>query len=281
MTATGDLGDGLLDYTALPMATARSLLRLIEEMPEVCRRHQFYLMLQSHLQDLLPHTVAICGLYDRQLKALAFDVFNTMPLSPKVLQELRRAETPLLRQAAAAWVSAGGVPTETLLGIHRAIDAEEAVSALLGAGVQRLLVHGVSRPERPHEVSSLFLLGGPVTACGAADRRLMQLVVHAMHAAYVRVMEVEREVGAAMQPVVQRFEPPALPVARVTPREIQILSWIREGKNNQEIGVELGISALTVKNHIQKILRKLRASNRAHAVARAMELQLLADARLR
>ena len=64
---------------------------------------------------------------------------------------------------------------------------------------------------------------------------------------------------------------------RVTPREVQILAWVREGKNNQEIGMALGISALTVKNHVQKILRKLGASNRAHAVALAMQFRLLGD----
>ena len=51
--------------------------------------------------------------------------------------------------------------------------------------------------------------------------------------------------------------------------------WVREGKSNQEIGDQLGISVLTVKNHVQKILRKLGASNRAQAVARAMSMNLL------
>jgi DNA-binding CsgD family transcriptional regulator len=64
---------------------------------------------------------------------------------------------------------------------------------------------------------------------------------------------------------------------RVTAREAQILSWVRAGMNNQQIGVELGISALTVKNHVQKILRKLGASNRAHAVALAMQWRLLSE----
>ena len=45
--------------------------------------------------------------------------------------------------------------------------------------------------------------------------------------------------------------------------------------SNQQIGEVLGISALTVKNHVQKILRKLNAANRAQAVARAMTMNLL------
>ena len=40
----------------------------------------------------------------------------------------------------------------------------------------------------------------------------------------------------------------------------------------------LSISPLTVKNHIQKILRKLQASNRAQAVSKAIAMKLLGSA---
>lgn len=52
-----------------------------------------------------------------------------------------------------------------------------------------------------------------------------------------------------------------------------MLDWVREGKTNQEIGQILDISPLTVKNHIQKILRKLDVTNRAQAVARVTALR--------
>jgi DNA-binding NarL/FixJ family response regulator len=72
--------------------------------------------------------------------------------------------------------------------------------------------------------------------------------------------------------------PKAAPLPRgsaITERERQILRCMREGKRNQEIGVMLEISALTVKNHVQKILRKLSATNRAQAVAVAMSRNLM------
>lgn len=61
----------------------------------------------------------------------------------------------------------------------------------------------------------------------------------------------------------------------VTDRERQILAWMREGKSNPQIGELLSISPLTVKNHVQKILRKLNAANRAQAVAHAISMNLL------
>jgi DNA-binding CsgD family transcriptional regulator len=54
-------------------------------------------------------------------------------------------------------------------------------------------------------------------------------------------------------------------------RERQVLQWVREGKTNHEIGQILSISPLTVKNHVQRILRKLNVSNRAQAAARGVK----------
>ena len=52
-------------------------------------------------------------------------------------------------------------------------------------------------------------------------------------------------------------------------REAEILRWMRAGKTNQEIGLILNISPFTVKNHVQKILRKLNVTNRTQAVAKS------------
>ena len=54
----------------------------------------------------------------------------------------------------------------------------------------------------------------------------------------------------------------------LSPREQQVAEWVGEGKSNEEIAVILGISAHTVKNHLDKIFRKLGVENRwAAAVA--------------
>lgn len=51
-------------------------------------------------------------------------------------------------------------------------------------------------------------------------------------------------------------------------RENEVMHWVKMGKTNHEIGSILEISAFTVKNHLQRIFRKLEALNRTHAVAR-------------
>jgi DNA-binding CsgD family transcriptional regulator len=57
------------------------------------------------------------------------------------------------------------------------------------------------------------------------------------------------------------------PGVDLSQREVEIMRWVRQGKTNLEIGSILDISAFTVKNHLQRIFRKLNVGNRAQAVA--------------
>jgi DNA-binding CsgD family transcriptional regulator len=55
-------------------------------------------------------------------------------------------------------------------------------------------------------------------------------------------------------------------VGTLSNREFEIMTWVKMGKTNQEIGLILEISAFTVKNHLQRILKKLNVINRTQAV---------------
>jgi LuxR family transcriptional regulator, regulator of acetate metabolism len=66
----------------------------------------------------------------------------------------------------------------------------------------------------------------------------------------------------------------------LTRREIEVLDMIASGATNVAIGEALFITEVTVKSHVQHILRKLRASNRAEAVARYMRARRTADSTL-
>jgi len=55
-------------------------------------------------------------------------------------------------------------------------------------------------------------------------------------------------------------------------RERAVAALMAEGRSNQEIGEELHLARGTVKRHVERILRKLQASNRAEAVAHYIQL---------
>jgi two-component system NarL family response regulator len=54
-------------------------------------------------------------------------------------------------------------------------------------------------------------------------------------------------------------------------RELDVLRGVALGLENKQIAVRLGLSAETVKEYLSNAMGKLRASNRAHAIAIAME----------
>lgn len=58
--------------------------------------------------------------------------------------------------------------------------------------------------------------------------------------------------------------------APLSPREVQILDNIAQGKTNKEVAYTLAISEQTVKNHMSSILRKLSVNDRTQAVVYAM-----------
>src|SRR5579883_3414022 len=70
---------------------------------------------------------------------------------------------------------------------------------------------------------------------------------------------------AVMQPLNCFFTAMAL-----TPREVEVLSFVASGFGNKESGHRLGTAPGTVKMHVQSILSKLNARDRTHAVAIAL-----------
>jgi DNA-binding NarL/FixJ family response regulator len=66
-------------------------------------------------------------------------------------------------------------------------------------------------------------------------------------------------------------DPADLPerVARLTPREREVLQLMVQGLNNREIAAELGVAYTTVRSHAQAVIEKLAARSRLQAVALA------------
>lgn len=68
---------------------------------------------------------------------------------------------------------------------------------------------------------------------------------------------------------------PAAGPLGLSPREIEVLTFLRNGYSNAEIGRTLGITERTVKAHVAALMEKLHAADRAEAVARGFDLGIL------
>lgn len=75
---------------------------------------------------------------------------------------------------------------------------------------------------------------------------------------------VEAATGPYMIDPAEHFVP-------LSPREMEILQFVTQGKSNKEIAQSLGISHQTVKNHMTSILKKLDVRDRTQAAVYALK----------
>ncbi|THD60941.1 helix-turn-helix transcriptional regulator [Phenylobacterium sp.] len=64
---------------------------------------------------------------------------------------------------------------------------------------------------------------------------------------------------------------------RLSPRQIECLSWVQEGKSSRDIGVILGVSHRIVERHVFRACQRLGVKTRLQAVIRARALGLIGD----
>jgi DNA-binding NarL/FixJ family response regulator len=90
-----------------------------------------------------------------------------------------------------------------------------------------------------------------------------------------KVMNEFRRLSAL---VIQEHDAPSsddIQVERLTPREMDVLGLLAEGKSNREIAEQLVLSEGTVKNHVSKIMGKLHANDRAQILVKAARRRLV------
>lgn len=73
----------------------------------------------------------------------------------------------------------------------------------------------------------------------------------------------------------QIYDPASPALETLTPRELDVLRLLAQGKTNAEIASDLALSRGTVKAYVEQIIAKLHVSGRTHAAVRAVEMGLL------
>jgi transcriptional regulator EpsA len=252
----------------LPALASRDqgdLLDTIVDGLKVKRRYQFFVWAQSRLQLLLPHAVLVCGLPRSHGARMFFDYFYSVPIEADALSALCHPREGLAVDLLDQWVVDGCEPM--VIGRRAGSGSAELMQRLEKHGFGECLVHGIPGTQGAPGAHCMVAFISLATTPGERELAIAQLLVPHVFGTYCRALTRERPgPGPAEALAADQI---------ITDREIEILRWIRDGKSNQEIGMILDISPLTVKNHVQKILRKLNASNRAQAVSMAIDRKLL------
>jgi len=111
-------------------------------------------------------------------------------------------------------------------------------------------------------------------AGSSADGILLKSTpIDSLVAAIREVANGSRVIGRDLSGVVSQSEGINAPLSE---RELEVLNLLATGKTNKEAGRDLFISQATVKSHVENILRKLGAADRAGAVAEGFRRNLIA-----
>jgi DNA-binding CsgD family transcriptional regulator len=140
--------------------------------------------------------------------------------------------------------------------------AAEVYRAMLGPGAPMDRV-----PEAWRAVIERRAAGGPLEPLHAASEgRLIT-----MYLSPIKGVEKAEEYSAFFVSTPAPADPlSALVGLGLTRREAEVLRWAAEGKTGPEIGIILGISALTAKKHMEHVLHRLGVTTRSAAVAAAV-----------
>ena len=222
------------------------LLRTLESGVALTERHQLFLWTQGPFQALLPHDIMLCVQLGAAGNVERVECLHRTVLDAAALTRLRCEVAPAL---VARWQAGEAVP----LGFDFGDGA---------AGVENALVHGSAQSG---SAATVFALLGMPARAGGRHAYFLQLLLPYLHLALLRI----RPGGGAGQGADGTL------ARALSGRELAVLDGVRAGRSNEEVAHQLGISALTVKNHLQRSYRVLGVANRAHAVARCLALRLL------
>jgi len=252
-------GPEVLDFLEL-----ESLMLNMDASLRVHARPHFFSWTQGLLQSLIRHEVLICALRNGEPMSFHVDTFSTLPSEPARFSDIFRRDASVMPHIIRAWEENRFEPVVMEAGEGSPFAASSMSRELQRLGATTLVTHGMH--DAAGQVVSLFTFACRSGAIGSRQAYLAQLVIPFLHSAWVRT-QVNRPAESAGAH--------ASDAGVLTTREREILKWIYHGKSNFEIGAILQISPLTVKNHVQKILRKLNVQNRTQAVGKALELRVL------
>lgn len=233
------------------------LLRAIESGLGVASSRQFFLWTQGQVQALLPHEVMVGLAFGPGGGLARLECLHGTVLEVDVQRMLTDAGDGLALRIARHCGQGGRGPALADFGTAAPQPLARFRADVARAGFDSVLVHGTGPTSGG---GSMFVLFG-LTRPSARQAYFLELLLPYLHLALGRLPPARGRAGAPVRPL--------------SARETEIIGWLRAGKSNGEMGELLGISALTVRNHLQRIYRTLGVSNRAHALARCMDLQLL------
>ncbi len=246
-------------------------MEVIEESLRLQHRSHLFNWLQRGFQCLLAHEVVIIGV--RSLERASYDyeyLTSSRYFGDTQFDQVLNDEDGLVSEAFTRW-SKLGMPVfyHTELAAqqynHYAVEHVDA-ERMLASELKRFVVHGFGNEHS--RIATMVMFGRLSSPANAQTAHLLELLMPHLHCAIVKVTANKCPSVLSTTARNGRIKP-------LSKRELEVLEWLQAGKTNWEIGNIMQVSPLTIKNHVQNILRKLDVENRGQAASKALKLGLI------
>ncbi len=280
-------GDEIAEAGAQPASRALQLttndgermLRIFSRTWQITRHYELFRLLQGDVQFFIPHQVLISAWGDFRDSALELDVISALPgVRTGRLQGCNIGDR--LKDLHARWLAGD----RRLLLLHNTASENLFRSNCKCAlheslrNMRSILVHGVHDARAGSDSLYLAANAGPIAATGGIGKFHDRIdpIISQIDVAFRRVGGLKSRPDAEF-----REGNSASGDGLLSGREEEILLWVSLGRTNVEISRILAISSFTVKNHVQRIIKKLRAGNRTEAAALYRQLPVASRASMR
>lgn len=250
------------DLTAEEGAT---FLRIVSDSLFIQRRDELFVWLQGELQRFLPHQILISVWGEFSAWNLRFDILSSLA-GARTEKAADCDIDELLRRAYSQWLRAGCQPVR--------LDAAMATAPLVPCacpihrafrGMRSLVVHGVCDKRSGSDSLYLALSSQPFPEVRRDDRTRFISLAHLL---FCQIDTAWRKVASCPVDGVTLPESAAVQRLGLSVREHEILNCLCLGSTNEDIAAALRISVFTVKNHLQRIFRRIGVSSRTQAAAK-------------
>ena len=246
---------------------ANIYMEVIAESLKVNHKNHLFNWFQGTFQSLLPHDILIYGIKPAGSDFFHFDYYTaTRYFSEQHFSMVTKFGEGLVQGVLSEWGYAkriildGGICTGLPANCLIMNTDPQVLSAL---ELVNYAAYGFE--DKQSGISTFFFFSRLRKGFDNKTAQMLEMLMSHLHLVMVRVSSA----AAVTQSPSQRA------AKHITTREVEILQWVYAGKTNWEIATILEISPLTVKNHVQNILRKLDVQNRRQAAIRASKLGLV------
>ncbi len=238
-------------------------MQIVQSASNVDSHYDLYRLLQDKVQYFIPHQILISAWGDFREKNLTLDVVSALP---GVRTELlaKCGLEPLLKEYFNRYTANGRQPLR-LNGLSDDLAKLTPCDYAIHTAMQDMRcvqIFGM-RNERDDQ-ETLYVAFNSSMALSEHESEYHSFLINSVVA---QVDMAFRKVAALKIAKIAANDPDLKIPNNLSTRELEVLAWLTQGKSNSEIAEHLNISAFTVKNHAQRIFKKLKVTNRAEVAA--------------